>query len=370
MRLILTPLLDRGIVAVLVFAGLLTGCTPTSSDPSEEVVYASELVPFEDLFALEDTLILDPSVLLGPIWFIDIDADGSILVTEFQSDLAHLFAPTGHFQASYRMDTCSPSDTGHSVWASRFADDDRIILTTWEGAIVVFDRSGDCLAAKQKHALIRSFCTLGDSVYTFRGPQSQSKSIMDVHSLDLESSREIILEDPEFHRLNSSNHGISGRDIACFSGGPWYKYHEDMDARAVYGNSRMAKARPDFFVRRDQDVPAGLGFRSRERREVVDAYPLLNGLYALDEDIRMGVFSPIDEAYRLENVTGRTVSGLSIVGNSNQFKAVSTIPYKIPKTAGNGYLYFLGEHVPMEDGEVGNPALIRYRFIPPKAVND
>ena len=102
----------------------------------------------------------------------------------------------------------------------------------------------------------------------------------------------------------------------------------------------------------------------------MNAYPLLNGLYALDEDIRMGAFSPIDEAYRLENVARGKVSGLSIVSNSNQFKAVSTIPYKTPKTAGNGYLYFLGEHVPMENGDLGNPAFIRYRFIPPTAVND
>ena len=368
MRTILIPLLELGIVACLVLAGLLTGCTPRSNDSSEEVVYASELVPFEDLFALEDTLVLDPSVILGHNWFTDVDTDGSILITDIQSDLAILFAPTGEHQMSYSMDTCYPSDSGHSLWASRFADNDRIILTTSEGAIVVFDRTGDCLAARQKDAIIWSFCTLGDSIYTFQGPRSQSTSIMDVHSMDLESSREIVLEDPEFYRLNSTWRGTSGRDIACFRGSPWYKYHEDMDARAVYGNSGMAKARPEFFVRRDQDLPTGLGFR--EEREVMNAYPLLNGLYALDEDIRMGAFSPIDEAYRLENVTGREVPGLSIVGNSNQFKAVSTIPYKTPKTARNGYLYFLGARVPMENGEVGNPALIRYRFIPPTAVND
>ncbi|MDE2770946.1 MAG: hypothetical protein OXI44_07210 [Bacteroidota bacterium] len=368
MRTILIPLLELGIVACLVLAGLLTGCTSRFNDPSEEVVFASELVPFEDLFALEDTLVLDPSVILGHMWFMDVDTDGSILVTDIQSDLANLFAPTGEHQMSFSMDTCYPSDSGHSLWASRFADDDRIILTTSEGAIVVFDRSGDCLAAKQKNATIASFCTRGDSIYAFRGPRINSTSIMDVHSLDLGSSREIVLEPPELPRLNSSYRGISGRDIACFSGSPWYKYHGDMDARAVYGNSRMAKARPDFFVKRDQDLPAGLGFR--EEREVMDVYPLLNGLYAVDEDIRMGVFSPIDESYRLENVTGRVVSGMSIVSNSSQFKAVSTTPYRTPKTAGNGYLYFLGEHVPMENGEVGNRALIRYRFIPPKAVND
>ena len=84
-----------GIVATLVLVGLLTEGTPRFDNPSDDVVYASELVPFQDLFALDDTLVLDPSVFLGDIFFIDVDTDGSILVTEFQSELAHLFAPTG-----------------------------------------------------------------------------------------------------------------------------------------------------------------------------------------------------------------------------------------------------------------------------------
>ena len=368
MRMILTWLLERGIVTSVVLAGLLTGYAPRSNDSSKEAVYASELVPFEDLFVVEDTLVLDPSVILGWIWFMDGEASGSVLITDIQSDLAHLFTPTGLHQATYSMDTCFPSDFGHSLWISRFADGDRIIMTTLGGTVVVFDRSGNCLAAKRKVMPIQSFCTLGDSMYAFRGPKGPSMSIMDVYSLDLESRREIVLEDPEFNRLNRTFHGTAGRDIACFDSGPWYKYHEDMDARVVHGNSGMAKTRPDFFVRRDQDIPAGLGTRRRQR--VLNAYPLLVGLYALDEDIRMGEFSGIDEAYRTENVKSRDVRGLSIVSTSNQFKAVSTVPYKSPKTARNGYLFFLGEHVPMENGDVGNPALIRYRFIPPEAVND
>ena len=360
--------LRAGPVACLVLAGLLTGYAPRSNASSQDVVYTSELVPFEDLFVVADTLVLDPSVILGHVWFMDVDASGSVLITDIQSDLAHLFTPTGLHQATYSMDTCFPSDFGHSLWISRFADDDRIILTTSGGIIVVFDRPGNCLAAKRKVALIQSFCTLGDSMYAFRGPLGPSMSIMDVYSLDLESGREIVLEDPEFNRLNQTFHGIAGRDVACFDDGPWYKYHEDMDARAVYGDSGMAKARPDFFVRRNRDIPVGLGTQQRQR--VLNAYPLMVGLYALDEDIRVGAFSNIDEAYRTENVTSRDVNGLSIVSNSNQFRAVSTVPYRFPKTARNGYLYFLGEHVPMENGDVGNPALIRYRFIPPEAVND
>ena len=167
-------LLRAGQVAGLLLAGLLTGCAPRSNDSSKEVVYASELMPFEDLFALEDTLVLDPSVILGPIWFIDVDASGSVLITDRQSDLAHLFTPLGKHQATYSMDTCYPIDFGHSLWISRFADDDRIILTSWGGAIVVLDRSGDCLAAKRNVSTILSFCTLGDSMYAFRGPRDPS----------------------------------------------------------------------------------------------------------------------------------------------------------------------------------------------------
>ena len=35
----------------------------------------------------------------------------------------------------------------------------------------------------------------------------------------------------------------------------------------------------------------------------MDAFPLLNGLYALDEDVRMMLYSWIDESYRLEGDT-------------------------------------------------------------------
>lgn len=197
--------LRAGPVVCLVLAGLLTGYAPRSNASSQQVLHTSELMLFEDLFAVEDTLVLDPSVILGPIWFIDVDASGSVLITDMQGALAHLFAPTGKHQATYSMETCYPSDFGHSLWISRFAGDDRIILLSWgDNTIVVFDRSGNCLAAKRKATTIMSFCTLGDSMYAFRGPQGPSTSIMDVYSLDLESRREVVLENPEFYRLNGN----------------------------------------------------------------------------------------------------------------------------------------------------------------------
>lgn len=356
----------------LVLAGLVAGCRRSANDLSGVAVHPSVLVPFDELFALEDSLVLDPSIILGRIWFMEADTSGSVLVTDIASNLAHLFAPTGRHEATYSMDTCLPSGDEHSVWMSRFADGDRVILSTTNGSMVVFDRSGDCLAATQGLiSPIRSFCAHGDSIFVFRGPRGMNRpttSVVGVYSVDLELKQEILLEPPEFTMLNLNFMGIAGRDMDCFSDGPWYKYHEDMDARPVNGYSLAARSRPDFFVRRNEDVPSS-GQMSK-RQESLNAFPLLSGVYALDDGIRMTRFTRIDDAFRPSGVTGRSVTGLSIVSNTGKFRSVSTVPHKPPKTARYGYLYFLGDHVPMDDGDVGNPTVIRYRFKPPEAADD
>ena len=166
--------------------------------------------PFGDLFAFEDTLVLDQSVILGRIWFMDVDTSGSMLITDMSSNLAHLFASTGQHLVSYNMDTCLPTDFGLDVWSARFADNDRIILSELGGgAMVMFDRSGTCIAAKRLDEGFLSFCTAGDSIFTFRGVQS-STSTMGVYSMNLELVREMLLETPELPRLNQDFQGIAG----------------------------------------------------------------------------------------------------------------------------------------------------------------
>ena len=362
---------QAGFLTCLLLAGLLAGCTPRSNDQPELTVHPSVMVPFEDLFVLEDTLVLDPSVIVGRIWFMDVDASGSVLITDIAANLVYLFAPEGQHQATYSMDTCLP-DGEHSVWTSRFADDDRVILSTMEGAMVVFDRSGNCLASSRELiSSIVAFCPHGDSIFAFRGPQGRnlaSTSIMGVYSMDLDLEREILLEDPQFYTLNLIYKGIAGRDMDCFSDGPYYKYHEDMDARPAHRQSQVTMSQPDFFVQRDRDIPSG--FASRERSEALDAFPRLAGVYALDGDTRMMLFWGIGDEFRPENVTGRFVTGISIVSNSNKFRGRSTVPHKAPETARHGYLYFLGDNVQTDDGDVGNPTVIRYRFKAPEAADD
>lgn len=197
-----------------------------------------------------------------------------------------------------------------------------------------------------------------------RGPER--KQMFEVYSTDLVFQRTIEHAPPEFPRLNSSYLDSFGRNMDCFQGGVLYKHYEDVDATPVSGQALRSQARPEFFVKRDRDVPSAQN--PERRRQVRDAFSLVNGLYALGEDVRMTLFSGIDESYRLEGDTGRQVLGFSIASNSNHFALVSTISHKAPYTASHGYLYFVGDYVTMPDGEFGNSTIIRYRFIPPTGV--
>lgn len=93
-------------------------------------------------------------------------------------------------------------------------------------------------------------------------------------------------------------------------------------------------------------------------------------MYALDDDSRMMVFTRIGNEFRREDSpTDRSMTGLSIVSNSGKFRSTSTVYHRSPRTARHGYLYFVGNHVRSEDGEAGNPAVIRYRFKPPEVAD-
>ena len=349
----------------VLMAFLFAGCIRGTDTPAESTVEPSTLVPFDELFVLADTVVLDPSVLVGMIWFIDADRSGYMLLTDMSSGLVHLFASSGDHVSTFDKDVCHPNDAGHSVSHARFAGNGNVLVTTMEGMMVAFDRSGNCLAARPDlTSPLLSFCTWGDSLFTYldlQGPEH--KTVVEVYSMDLEFQRTIELAPPEFPRLNSNYLGFEGRNMDCFGDGPLYKHHEDTDATPVWGQGSWTQFRPEFFIERDEDIPE---IRDRAaRNKAIDAFPSLTGLYALDENVRMSLFSRISKTYRPEGFTGRSVSGFSIVSNNGQFEAVSTVPPKSPYTARHGHLYFVGPIVPTPDGDAGNSAIIRYRFIPP-----
>ena len=146
---------------------LLASYNRNPAPKAERTVAPSNLVPFDEVFAPPDTVILDPSVLVGQIWFIDVDASGHLLITDYSAGLVHLFEPTGRHISTFDTDVCYPNDTGHTVHGARFADNGTILVNTWEGVTVVFDWAGNCVAARSDPtSTILSFCTWGDSLFT------------------------------------------------------------------------------------------------------------------------------------------------------------------------------------------------------------
>ncbi|MXY07631.1 MAG: hypothetical protein F4058_05495 [Rhodothermaceae bacterium] len=355
----------RGCFVCTLIVVLLASYSPNPAPKAERTAALSNLVPFDKLFAPPDTVILDPSLLVGQIRFIDADASGNLLITDYSAGLVHLFEPTGHHVSTFDTNVCFPNDTRHTVDGARFADNGTILVNTWEGVTVVFDRAGNCVTARSDPtSTILSFCTWGDSLFTllsFRG--SNQKQMFEVYTMDLVFQRAIEHAPPEFPRLNSISSGYGGRNMDCFQGGVLYKHLGDMDAKPVSGQALRTQARPEYFVKRDRDIPFTRDLNAR--LQVQRAFPLLTGLYALDEDVRMMLFSWIDESFRLEGDTGQRIEGLSIASNSNQFPPVSTILHKTPSAAAHGYLYFVGDYVTMPDGEFSNSTIVRYRFIPP-----
>lgn len=352
--------------ACLALIALIASCSGKSTTPIERIIKNAPLVPFDELFALEDTVVLDPSVILGPIWDIDADPAGYMLIMDMSAELVYLFEPEGRHVTTFDKDVCFPNDSGHFVHGARLADNGTVLVSTLEGTMVVFDRYGECLEARADlTSPLLSFCTWDDSLYTFlalTGPE-RNQQIVEVYSMDLVIQRSLELTPPRFPRLNSNHLGISGRNMDCFQGGPLYKYHEDMDATAVAHQELTTKARPDFFVPRDEDIP---DTRDRiARTKARNAFQSLSGLYALNQDVRLMAFFNIREEYHPEGTSSRFVSGYSIASNSDRFSPVSTIPYKAPISARHGHLYFIGPSLPLPDGDVGNSSIIRYRFLPP-----
>ena len=65
---------------------------------------------------------LGSAVVLGHIWFAEVDTYGSILSqTVISPKFSYDFAPAGQDQVSDSVDICYLTDSGHDLWASRFA---------------------------------------------------------------------------------------------------------------------------------------------------------------------------------------------------------------------------------------------------------
>ena len=80
----------------------------------------------------------------------------------------------------------------------------------------------------------------------------------------------------------------------------------------------------------------------------------------------MVVYSNLDNRWQPEGLEDTRIRrGISVASNAGQFFPRSTISSFRPVAAGYGYAYRRGNHELLPDGDVGNPLILRYRFIPP-----
>ena len=151
--------------------------------------------------------------------------------------------------------------------------------------------------------------------------------------------------------------------MGCFDDDVWWVYSESFDATPRLSRAGRTRYMPDFFVERTRDYPefgsvGQLSFTEMVVKAEVEASRVM-GIFTLDNETRMIVYNSIDPSN--EGLD----AGAIIANHSDRFPAVSTRFEETPEAIGNGRLYFVGDLEDESVEEVLNPAIIRYRFVPP-----
>ena len=346
---------------ILILAISAAGCL----SKSEVRTARSPVVPFHELFELPDTVRLDSTIVIGRISFLDISETGKLLVSDDVARSIHLFSATGEHERSYSVQGCLPDDGEDFIpWSSRFIGHNRILTMQVAGPAAIFDTDGDCLVGMRAWMLLaKSFCALEDSIFTHK-VFTVGHATTSVFSNALEKIAEIPIDPPRLVSLNTDFLGQQGRSIDCFDDGAYYVYTESMDAIPVRSRSIRIQHRPDYFERRPDDLPMAT---PAERTRLQMEYPSTIAVFALDGSTRMVLSSSLDNKWNAHDASTVFPKGISVASNTGKFPGRSTISPVWPMAAGNGFIFVVGEHESLPNGEFGNPVILRYRFIPPQA---
>ncbi|MXY08819.1 MAG: hypothetical protein F4058_03265 [Rhodothermaceae bacterium] len=353
-------------IRLLLLVVLPVGC---ATSPQQSRILDSPVVSFDELFAPADTIRLDPSIIIGRISFLDVNQSGSFLVTDDIGRSVNQFSSSGEYVRDYPVPECLPDIENFHPISSRFLGQDHVVVMTLLGAVVVFGTDGRCVGATRRLSESSiGFCTSDDSVFFLGIPSIMSRTsdqnAIIVYSPELRKLREFSVELPEYPVLNMGRGGLRGRNIDCFNDGPFYTYLGSMDAIPAHPNENTSKQRPEFYEKRPRDLSPEMS-REQKRTEW-DSYISTYGIFALDGNTRMLIYRNIDDQWQpKESVDPHMRVGVSIASNTEQFPSRSTISSILPIAAGYGYIYGRGDPEMLPDGDVGNPAVLRYRFIPP-----
>ena len=348
-------------VAMVVAAGCST------SDSPLRYTVEPPIAPFGELFAPPDTIRLDSSVVIGTVSFMDVSQEGHLLITDRTSRSTYQFSASGKHIQTYILGTCQPDHTNERVRVARFIGGGRVMLVGGDGAVAVLDESALCAATEYRHPLIEAACAIGDSVFMQARYSPYLKPVAYAVARDLEVLDTWQIAEPEFRRLNGFWKGLAGRSMECFADGPYYKYAEWPDALPVFSPGNVAQVDPAFFTKRERDIK--LGPDMLERRDEIREYPTNSGIWAIDSTTRMILYTGLPNEWVPSNSIMRR--GVAVVSHVGAFPAQTAIvPARFnPVGAANGYIYRNADPEMLPDGDVGNPLILRYKFIPPPKTN-
>ncbi len=351
---------------LLLLVVLPVGCT---TSPQQSRISDSPVVSFNELFAPADTIRLDSSIMIGWISFLDVNQAGSLLVSDGIGRSVNLFSSSGEFVRAYSVPECLPDLENFQPFSSRFLGEDHVVVMSFGGAAAVFGKDGRCIGATRRlPEPSLGFCTSTESIFFLGIPsmmaRTSDQNAIIVYSPELRKLHEIPVELPEFPVLNMGRVGLGGRNIDCFNDGPFYTYLGSMDAIPAQPNENISKQRPEFYEKRPRDLSTEMSLEVK-RRESND-YISTIGVFALDGNTRMLVYANIDDQWQPEESEGPHMRlGVSIASNTGQFANRSTISTILPIATRSGYVYSRGDPELLPDSDLGNPVVLRYRFIPP-----
>lgn len=336
---------------------LVVGCS--SRSPVDQIL-TPVYVDFGNLFVQESTIRLDNSVLLGSSWSLNVNSKGELLVLDTQSQGAYLFSPDGILVWTKVITDCNPEASFNFGAKASFLDDSRISVLINKGAIVL-GRNGDCVQVITDGELATNtwgLCSHRDTVFAMPRYIGENTFIR-AYSSDFSLIDQFPLPAPNFQKRASIMLTDPGFAMRCFNDDVWWVYSESFDAAPRLPSAGQTRFMPDFFVERTRDYP-DLALMDMDIMHKAEAEATrMRGLFALDNETRMIVYDSIDPS---NEGPGR---GVVIVNHRDRFPAVSTWLEKFPEAVENGWLYILNDLGDEPTEEIINPAIVRYRFVPP-----
>ena len=343
---------------------LVVGCNSRSV---VDQILTPTHVDFGDLFVQESVIQLDNSVLLGSRWYLDVNSKDELLVLDTQSQGVHLFSPDGVLVWTMVITDCFPGTSFNFNAYALFLDDSHVAVLVDKGAIVL-GRDGECVQTITDGDLATNtwaLCSYQDTIFAMPRDVRDSTFIQ-AYSSDFTLIKQFPLPAPKFQRRASIMLTNAGSAMRCFNDDVWWAYSESFDATPRLPREGLTRFMPGFFVERTRDYPDFAFVDQSNFREITEMLDKAEaeatgvvGMFALDSETRMIVYNSIDSSNE------DLAYGAVIANHSDRFPAVSTRFEETPEAVGSGKLYFVSDLGDEPTEEILNPAIVRYRFIPP-----